>query len=124
MSQVHDDSRQETGFRRTYQKTHEIKLPGRVDEGHQHRHQSPGNHDASDPLACAPSFHNERAWDFQQKIPEEENPRSKANYTIAEHKGMGHLQRRGANVHSIEKANDVAQEEKRHHSPRDEMTDT
>jgi len=92
-----------------------------VDERHQHRHHSPGNHDAHDPATSSPSLHDQRPGDFQQEVTEKENPRSEPDHTLAEPEIMGHLERRRTNVHAIEKCDHVQQKQKGEEPPRDTM---
>src|ERR1700692_653642 len=80
-------------------------------ECHQDRYQSPGNHDAGDPFASAPTFGNESARNLEQKVPEKENARAEANHALAESEVMGHLERGGPNIHAVKKSNHVEQEE-------------
>src|SRR5712671_82702 len=121
MRQVHNDARQKTGFSRAHQKTHDIKLPRGVNERHEYGHHAPGNHDASDPLASAPSFDNQRAWDFQQEVTKKEDPGAKSDHALAESQVMWHLKRGSSNVHAIKKSDHVEQEQKRQKTPRDAL---
>ncbi len=111
MRQVHNDARQKARFCGAHQETDDIKLAGGVDEGHQQRHQSPGNHDARDPAASAPSFNDQRTGDFQQEVTKEEDPRPQPNHALAETKVIGHLECRRTYVHAIEKGDHVEQEQ-------------
>ena len=95
-----------------------------MDEGHQCRDQTPGNHDPRDPAPGAPSFRDQCSGNLQQEIAEKENPSAHANHAFAETKVVGHLQRRRPHVHAIEKSDHVKQEQKGQEPPRDAMPRT
>ncbi len=121
MGQIDNDARQKSRLRGAQEKTHQIKFPRRVDEGHQHSHKSPGDHDASDPTARTPSLHNQCAGDFQQEVTEEEDTCPHANHTIAESKVAGHLESGGPNVHSIQESDNVQHKQEGQKTPCDTM---
>src|SRR6267378_6755428 len=93
-----------------------------MNKGHDHSYDSPGNHDASDPAACAPPLGDQRAGDFQDQVTEEEHAGSKTDHPVVEAQVTRHLEGRGADVHAVQKSDDIKQEQKGEESPRDSFS--
>jgi len=58
----------------------------------------------------------------QQEIAKEKNARAETNYSVAEAQVTGHLKSRGADVHAVQKRNDIKQEEERKQPPRNSFS--
>src|SRR5215831_18999956 len=89
-----------------------------MDERHEHGYDSPADHDISYELASAPSLGYERTRKSQDKIAAEKYPRSKADHCWAKAEIVRHLQRSCADVHPVEKRDDVQDEQVGQKAPR------
>src|SRR5207344_1389418 len=91
VTEVHNDSGKETGFRCAEQKPQEVKLILRVDESHPDRDHTPRDHDARNPAACAPLLDENASWNFEKEIAEKENAGTEAQHIIGEGEIAFHL---------------------------------
>jgi hypothetical protein len=107
MGQVDDDAGKKTSLGQSQEKPHSVELVRRSDERHGDGDQPPGKHDACNPAARAPALHDHTAWNFQEGVAEEEDARAQPHHAIAEPEIVRHLQRRGGNIHAVEKRDHV-----------------
>src|ERR1700724_4267934 len=119
MRQIHNHRGEKARLGGPNEKAHQIELARGVDERHQNRAHAPGNENTRDPAASAPPFGDQGARNFQQEITDEENSCSEADDVVAEAQIVRHLQGRGADVHAVQKRDDVQKEEKRQETPGD-----
>jgi len=74
--EVHDDSREETGFRESQHKARDVELLRGTHEAGEDRDHAPGDHDACYPFAGAPALDDDSAWNFEQHVTDEEDART------------------------------------------------
>src|SRR6267142_1140990 len=122
MTYIDNDGREEARLSGAHKEPYQVEFPGRVDKGHDHSYDSPGNHDASDPAACAPPLGDQCAGDFQYQVTEEEHARSKTDHSVVEAQVAWHLEGSGADVHAVQERDDIKQEQKGEESPRDSFS--
>src|SRR5262249_3033313 len=75
------------------------ELAWSVDEGSQDGDQAPGNHDAGDPFAGAPTLDDDGAGNFEDQIAEEEHAGAETVDPVAEVEDESHVE---GDVHDID----------------------
>ena len=72
----------------------------------------------------APAFDQQRSWNLQREIADEENSTGRAEHRIGQAEVAFHSKRRVSDVGAIEIIRDVKQKEKREQPPRDSTART
>ena len=94
MRQVDNYAREKSSLGQTEQESDSVELERGFHEGCERSDDSPGDHDAADPLPGAPFLDNKCARDLEDKIPDEKYTGAEANYGIVESREiLGHLDR-------------------------------
>ncbi len=122
MGHINNDGREEAGLRGPHKKPYQIEFPRRVDKRHQRGYDSPGNHDAGNPAARAPSFSDQCPGNFQHHVSDEEHAGAQSNHLVVESQVVRHLQSRRAYVHAVQESDHVKQEKKGKKSPRNSFS--
>src|SRR5689334_15911283 len=117
MGEINHHCREETRLGSANQKSYDVEVAGSMDKRHQGSERSPGDHDACDPAAHAPTLCNQGPRNFQQKVAEKENASPEAKGAIVQAKVTRHLQRRRAHIHAVQERDDIEKEEKRQKTP-------
>src|SRR5262249_42310374 len=92
-------------------------------ERRRHRDESPADHDARDPAACADALEDYVARDFEQAIPEEEQSGRDAVRRRAQPEIALQFFRDEPDVDAIEIRDDIADEGERNETPADARKD-
>ena len=87
-------------------------MHGRPNERHQNGNESPGDHDAREPFASAPSLDDEAPGNFKEQVADEKYSRAQTEDAIAEAQVVHHFQSGIADVDAVEKRNYEKSEEK------------
>ena len=118
MRKIDKDAWEEPGFREAEEKAHHVKLKGGGDRRSQCGHQSPGKHDAANPLARTPTFDDEGTRNFKEKIPQEEHPGPRADDIVVESRQVApHREHGDGDIRAIDKRDHVTDEEQRQQAP-------
>jgi len=80
---------------------------------------APGDHDAGDPHPRADLVHDDVAWDFKEKIADEENACADAVGGFRKAEFTRHLQLGEADIDAVEIGDHVAQHQKGYDAPED-----
>jgi len=113
MGEKHDDTGEETGLGRAEQQSRRIELARRSNEACKDRDESPGDHDAGDPLARAPSLDDDSARNLEQQVADEEKTSAKPVDAIAKAQVDTHAQIGERQVSAVDIADEVEQEYER-----------
>jgi len=113
MGEKHDDTGEETGLGRAEQQSRRIELARRSNKACKDRDESPGDHDAGDPLARAPSLDDDSARNLEQQVADKEKTRAKAVDAIAKAQVDAHAQIGERQVSAVDIADEVEQEYER-----------
>ena len=117
VGQIQHDARIETGFRNTEQEARREKLRRRGDEPEQTRNDSP-HHRMREIHNRAPKrVQQQIARNLAGRVADKENAGAKPEHGIGQPDIGAHLQLCKADVHTIQKRNDVENEEKRNELP-------
>src|SRR6266550_4720835 len=108
-----------TGFANSEQEAQQIELIPGLDKAHQHRHDAPRDHYASDPTASAPFFHQDASGNLQQKVPPEKDAGSEAENLVSKRQVAFHLQRCMSHVDPVEIGDDKEHEQIGHQTTHD-----
>ena len=90
-----------------------------MNERGERRNEAPRDEDASKPFARAPPFDQQRAWDFENEITDEEDADAEAKNFLGKVQVAGHAQFGEADVGAVEISNDVKREHQGQNAPGD-----
>src|SRR5882724_1114443 len=114
MRQINNHAGEKTRFSESKQKTRDVKLKRRLHERSERRRESPYNHNSANKPSGAPFFHQQRAGNFQQKIPPKEKPGPKADNSVVESRQVAsHGQFGNRNIDAIDIGDDVTEKKQR-----------
>src|ERR1700694_460148 len=111
VGQIQNHSREEPGFRAAEQKADGVKLPWSSNQGRQCRDDSPRDQHAADPDPRTYFVQNNVAWNFKQKISQEEDAGAESIDAVTELQVAHHLQLCKADVHPVDIRDDVEEKQ-------------
>lgn len=117
VGEIHDNAREEACLRGAQQKSGRIELRLCFDEAAERGHQAPGDHDAGQPFARAPAFHDKTAGDFEEEVSNEKDARAQADCGIGEPEFALHLELCDAEVCAIDIRKQIRNDEQGHQPP-------
>ena len=88
---IQNHAREKSSFCDAEQKAHDIERGRALYECHAGSNQTPGDHDSCDPEPGADAMENEIAWNFEQKVSNEENTCAETVDSSAEPEVIVHL---------------------------------
>src|SRR5262249_58784289 len=93
------------------QKAHHIKFPLGRNEPHPDGEDPPCDHNPRDPFTRAPSLDDQGAWDFEQEVADEEDPRAETEDGLTEGQVFFHPKLCETDVDSVNECDDVKNEQ-------------
>src|SRR6266550_6176216 len=119
MREIYDDAGEEARFRKTEEESHDVELPGGVDESREYRERAPRDHDAGQPFPRAPPLDYDCARHLEEHVAEIKHGNAKSVNLVTESEVGLHAENRERDIHSIELRDNVQQEDEREDPRRD-----